>query len=507
MIRQLIAFSLAVPFLCNAAVSDLSALLKEISAEIFPDLEALSRDVYNHPEISTEEFRTHDVVVDFFTTTHPGLFKVTPHAFGQPTAWRLDFENRPSGFEGDLLQFGYMAEYDALIGEGHACGHNHILLNGLASASMVRQAIVDLDLPVHLVVQGTPDEENTAGKNRLQEAGAFDGVDVWFAAHPAPFNFVQPMQARINGLIRLNAATHSEAVHKAYQELLIIIDLGTAGLPGTQSTDNPVEDVGLFSENIVQTEIDLGMTNVSLATVQQTVASIKAADAGFSAVNYTVRTVPGGVAVNYTGPGGHASESTKGPLTLSIETFRSLTALSNDITFFLPGNNTDTELDITVSCRTRYTLDIATLQNFVASAVQELATSITWDLAYPALEVTPYIPDLFINLMATSDFNETWALSTIAPAASDASFVQIPVLDSESRDLISTSKVVFFPNFNICAPDAAECPFPHEPAFRTTAGTDYAYSQTEKVARALAYIAVELLTDPDMMAQATAIIQ
>jgi hypothetical protein len=108
--------------------------------------------------------------------------------------------------------------------------------------------------------------------------------------------------------------------------------------------------------------------------------------------------------------------------------------------------------------------------------------------------------------MATPDFNESWASSTIAPAASDASFVQIPVLDSQSRELISASKVVFFPNFNICAPDAAVCPFPHEPAFRITAGTDFAYTQTEKVARALAYIAVELLANSDMMAQATAII-
>lgn len=399
-----------------------------------------------------------------------------------------------------------MAEYDALLGEGHACGHHHILLNALSSAAMLRQAVINLKIPAHIVIQGTPDEENTGGKNRLEQKGAFADVDVWFAAHPSPFSIVSPMQARINGLVRLKANTHEEAVEKAYKELVIITDLGKNGLPGTASTDNPVEDVGLFSSNIVQTDISLGVSNVPLTTVQQTVESLKAADVGYAAVNFTTKQIESGVEIDYHGPGGHAAETSKGPLRLSIETFRALTNPTGDARFFLPSNTTHTELDITISCRTRYTLDLPILQQFVGAAVQPLASApIEWDIAYPALEVTPYMPSLLIDIMSRPEYNETWQISTVAPAASDASFLQKPVVDNSTKMLTGASKAVMFPSFNICPPGTT-CHFPHEPAFLEDAGSDYAYIATERIARAIAHVAIELLNDNTKMAQATSII-
>src|SRR5690606_39598698 len=76
-----------------------------------------------------------------------------------------------------------LAEYDALPGLGHACGHNVIaaaaLGAGLALASLGER------LPGRLRVLGTPAEEQGGGKELLARAGAFDGVDAALMVHPA----------------------------------------------------------------------------------------------------------------------------------------------------------------------------------------------------------------------------------------------------------------------------------------------------------------------------------
>jgi hypothetical protein len=164
------------------------------------------------------------------------------------------------------------------------------------------------------------------------------------------------------------------------------------------------------------------------------------------------------------------------------------------------------ELDLTVSVRTRYTLDLQAVQAAVLTAIEGIADSVTWDLAYPALEVTPYLPDLFVDLMSKPEHGSQtdWVISDFAPAATDASFIQDPTVDPDTRKLVSAAQVVFHPNFGICEGGAA-CPFNHQPAFRETSGTDFAYGQTEKVARALAQIAVELANDGEMMTKARAI--
>jgi hypothetical protein len=65
--------------------------------------------------------------------------------------------------------------------------------------------------------------------------------------------------------------------------------------------------------------------------------------------------------------------------------------------------------------------------------------------------------------------------------------------------------VVFHPNFGVCDPDG-ECAVNHEPEFHDVAGSEYSYTRTEFVARALAHMAVELMNDAAMMANATAIL-
>ncbi|KAI1098401.1 hypothetical protein F4804DRAFT_126853 [Jackrogersella minutella] len=211
------------------------------------------------------------------------------------------------------------------------------------------------------------------------------------------------------------------------------------------------------------------------------------------------------------GPGGHASEGNKSPLRLSIETFRTLTNSGKEgVSFFLPGNTTVTELDITISVRTRYTGDLDAVLQSVESAITSKASGITTDRPYPALEVLTTLGDRFINLMHDADHGSQadWNFSAIAPAATDAGFVQDAQLDPNTKQLLSVGKVVFHPNFGICEDvPGAPCGFNHEPVFAQTSATEYSYARTEIVARALAQIGVELLDNKGFMREATKLVR
>ena len=516
------------PILGSCLAVDLGTIaeaLKSISASIYPGLRVVSENIYNHPETSTQEFYAHDTIVNYFTTTQPGLWDVTPHAYGQPTAFVLDFAYTPDTEykshvlnDNELLVIGFLAEYDALLGIGHACGHHLIALNGLLAAGVARQALVDLGIAGRVRVVGCPDEENGAGKARLRDAGAFDGIDVWLMAHPTVTSAVQPMQARVNAAATFAASTHSTAIRAAYETLVLVTDL-EGMLPGTSSTAEPIEDVGMFSINVVAREIRFGVSGLHLRDVNTTVSRLLA-DGTYPGVNYTIAEVVDGdvhdgIALTIHGPGGHASEGTKSPLRLSIETFRALQG-QEGVDFFLPGNTTATELDITTSVRTRYTLDVPAVLDVVLPVLAAKASApVTTDLPYSALEVEGSIlTERFISLMGDVDHESQndWVVSDTAPAATDAGIVQDAEVDPETRQLRSVGKVVFHPNYRVCERAAngstiGPCGFNHEPVFAEAAATEYAYAETETVARALAQLAVEMIADEDFMNDVTAFVR
>ena len=86
---------------------------------------------------------------------------------GLDTAFRADFGSGP-------LVVGICAEYDALPGIGHACGHNIIAASAVGTALALAEVADELGLTVALI--GTPAEEAGGGKVLLLEAGAFDDI-------------------------------------------------------------------------------------------------------------------------------------------------------------------------------------------------------------------------------------------------------------------------------------------------------------------------------------------
>ncbi|XP_069462611.1 xaa-Arg dipeptidase [Ambystoma mexicanum] len=142
----------------------------------------LSDDIWSHPELAYEERRAHDTMTKFFSEHG---WAVEPH-FKMDTAFRAEWQ---SGGETAVrpLTVGFLCEYDALPGIGHACGHNLIAEVGAAAALGLRAAYENLPEPVRtlkIIVLGTPAEEDGGGKIELIAAGAFEEMDVVFMAHP-----------------------------------------------------------------------------------------------------------------------------------------------------------------------------------------------------------------------------------------------------------------------------------------------------------------------------------
>ncbi|CAK6446773.1 unnamed protein product [Pipistrellus nathusii] len=154
-------------------------------------LGALSRAIWSEPELAYAEHRAHGLLTRFFQGEPPAAaWAVQPH-YALPTAFRAEWAPPGAASAASPLQLGFLCEYDALPGIGHACGHNLIAEVGAAAALGVQGALESLPgppPPVKVIVLGTPAEEEGGGKIDLIEAGAFKNLDVVFMAHPSQEN-------------------------------------------------------------------------------------------------------------------------------------------------------------------------------------------------------------------------------------------------------------------------------------------------------------------------------
>ena len=76
-----------------------------------------------------------------------------------------------------------LAEYDALKGVGHGCGHNLIAITNIGAFLLAATDPKHLDLPIEII--GTPAEEDGGGKVDMLRAGAFANVGYVLSTHPS----------------------------------------------------------------------------------------------------------------------------------------------------------------------------------------------------------------------------------------------------------------------------------------------------------------------------------
>ena len=96
---------------------------------------------------------------------------------------------RAGGRGGPSPRIGILAEYDALPGLGHGCGHNTMAASGVGAA-IALAAIAD-ELPGEIVFLGTPAEERGSGKQFMIDDGLFEGIDAALLYHPCDRNHVE----------------------------------------------------------------------------------------------------------------------------------------------------------------------------------------------------------------------------------------------------------------------------------------------------------------------------
>lgn len=161
------------------------ALKQRIVAQrerIDDDLVALSNRLHGDPELGWQEHRS-SAAVAAVLASHG--FAVEQPYLGLETAFRATLGDPESaGFT-----VGFLAEYDALPGLGHACGHN--LIAAMSAGGAIALAAVADELGIAVEVIGTPAEEGGGGKIELLERGAFTELDLALMAHPAPVDVAE----------------------------------------------------------------------------------------------------------------------------------------------------------------------------------------------------------------------------------------------------------------------------------------------------------------------------
>ncbi len=131
----------------------------------------LSDDLAAHPELGGEEFRSSRLMADFLKK------------FGFSV--ELPFQDIPTAYRGIVGSDGpvvaLLAEYDALPGLGHACGH---CLSG-AMSLLAGSALAPLadEIGGTLWVVGTPSEETNGAKVTMAASGEFDSVTLAAMIH------------------------------------------------------------------------------------------------------------------------------------------------------------------------------------------------------------------------------------------------------------------------------------------------------------------------------------
>jgi amidohydrolase len=141
-------------------------------------LVGLSHAVHADAEVGFEEHTSSQRVA---ASLAAGGFDVDHGVAGLETA----FTARTG--TGDL-HVGICAEYDALPGIGHACGHNIIAAAAVGAGLALAEVADDLGLTV--TVFGTPAEEGGGGKIVMLDAGLFEDVHAAMMVHPAPYESV-----------------------------------------------------------------------------------------------------------------------------------------------------------------------------------------------------------------------------------------------------------------------------------------------------------------------------
>jgi len=169
----------------RAALETVDALADEIRA--------MSDTLWELAETALLEHRSAEYLADLLESEG---FTLERAVAGMPTAFVASFRH---GSGGPVI--GVLAEFDALPGvgnepvphreargdgvtSGQGCGHNLFGAGSVGAAIAIKRAMEREDIAGEIRLFGTPAEETVVGKVYMARDGLFDGLDVALAWHP-----------------------------------------------------------------------------------------------------------------------------------------------------------------------------------------------------------------------------------------------------------------------------------------------------------------------------------
>ncbi|MEW9110287.1 MAG: M20 family metallopeptidase [Cytobacillus gottheilii] len=194
-----------------------AAVLKEKIIQNVEDNKSVyietSHKIHENPEIGNEEFFASSLLTELLEKEG---FAVEKAVAGHETS----FVARKKGSKpGPSIAF--LAEYDALPGIGHACGHNIIGTTSTAAAIALSKVIEETG--GEAVVFGTPAEEggpNGSAKGSFVKHNLTDGIDAALMIHPnsetrltGPSLAVDPLDFEYTGKPAHAAASPHEGIN------------------------------------------------------------------------------------------------------------------------------------------------------------------------------------------------------------------------------------------------------------------------------------------------------
>lgn len=154
------------------------ATIKSFVQERLPQYKEIALDIHDHPEVSNYEVYSSDALINQLRKEG---FEVVKDVAGHHTGFDARYKAEKAG-----PTIAFLAEYDALPGIGHACGHNLFGTYAVLAGSALKQVIDEVGGEIR--VYGTPGEEggeNGSAKGSFVREGFLDDVDAALCVHPA----------------------------------------------------------------------------------------------------------------------------------------------------------------------------------------------------------------------------------------------------------------------------------------------------------------------------------
>ena len=148
--------------------------VSKIVDALAPELKTLALNIHDNPELGLQEFKACAWQKELLAKYG---FQIEDDFCNLETAYKAVYKGKKQG-----PKIAFLAEYDALPGLGHGCGHNLIAMVAVGCGIACREFADEYGAEIDVI--GTPAEETAGTKVPMSAMGVFKDYDAVMMAHP-----------------------------------------------------------------------------------------------------------------------------------------------------------------------------------------------------------------------------------------------------------------------------------------------------------------------------------